>query len=486
MGVILNQSLKNMVTTYFGFGIGAINTLFLFTYFLEKEYYGLVGFLLSAANLVWPLMAFGVHNTLVKFYSAYKKDSDRDKLLNLILILPVGVSIILGFIGFFSYGFLLDYFEAGNQLVQPYIWLIFVIALATAYFEVFFAWSKVNYQSVFGNFMKEVFHRICITLLLFSVYFSWLSVDQFIYAMVLVFVFRAIAMQVYAFSLYKPKFSFELPENLSSILKYSVLILIAGSVAMILLDLDKVMIEHYLPIENVAVYGIAVYIATVISVPQKAMHQIMHPLTAGLLNARDKVGLADLYKRSSLTLLVISVIIFILIIVNLNQLYALIPEEYQISSSIVLLISLVKLYDNMLGNNNSILFNSDYYRLVLIFGVVLAILAFGFNIILIPEFGIMGAAVATFLAFAIYNTSKIFIVLRKFKMHPFSIKTLYILLFSAVLTIGFYFWEFPFHPLINITLKSILVSIVYILVAVKFNFSEDINIQVSKYLNKRK
>ena len=44
MGIIINQSFKNMVTTYFGFGIGAINTLFLFTYFLEKEYYGLVSF----------------------------------------------------------------------------------------------------------------------------------------------------------------------------------------------------------------------------------------------------------------------------------------------------------------------------------------------------------------------------------------------------------------------------------------------------------
>ncbi|MFO8146021.1 MAG: oligosaccharide flippase family protein, partial [Gillisia sp.] len=100
MGIILNQSFKNMVTTYFGFGIGAINTLFLFTYFLEKEYYGLVSFLLSAANLIWPLMAFGVHNTLVKFYSSYKTKPDRDKLLNLILILPIGVSVILGIIGF--------------------------------------------------------------------------------------------------------------------------------------------------------------------------------------------------------------------------------------------------------------------------------------------------------------------------------------------------------------------------------------------------
>jgi O-antigen/teichoic acid export membrane protein len=96
MGIIINQSFKNMVTTYLGFGIGAINTLFLFTYFLEKEYYGLVSFLLSAANLIWPLMAFGVHNTLVKFYSSYKTKPERDKLLTLVLFLPILVSIVLG------------------------------------------------------------------------------------------------------------------------------------------------------------------------------------------------------------------------------------------------------------------------------------------------------------------------------------------------------------------------------------------------------
>ena len=475
-----------MLTTYLGFGIGAINTLFLFTYFLEKEYYGLVSYLLSAANLIWPLMAFGVHNTLVKFYSSYKTKPDRDKLLNLVLFLPVLVSLILGTIGYFGYSYLLDYFESGNDLVQPYIWLIYVIALATAYFEVFFAWSKVNYKSVFGNFMKEVFHRLCITLLLLAVYFELITVETFIYAMAGVFVLRMIIMKIYAFTLYMPKWKFELLHNSSSIFKYSALILIAGSVAMILLDLDKVMIEHYLPIENVAVYGIAVYIATVISVPQKAMHQIVHPLTAKMLNEKDKTGMEDLYKRSSLTLLVISAVIFVLIIVNLNQLYALIPKEYQISTSIVLLVSLVKLYDNMLGNNNSILFNSDYYRLVLVVGVVLALMAYIFNIILIPAYGILGAAMATFLAFFIYNTSKIYIVINKFQMHPFTLMTVYILLFTAGLTAGFYYWDFPFHPIINILLKSLLVLFIYIGVALKFEFSRDLNELFFKHLKKQK
>ncbi|MDT0644018.1 polysaccharide biosynthesis C-terminal domain-containing protein [Zunongwangia sp. F363] len=482
MGIIINQSFKNLITTYFGFGIGAVNTLFLFTYFLEQEYYGLVSFLLSAANLIWPFLAFGVNSTLIKFFTFYKSKEEQDRLFNLILLLPLGVSILIGLAGTFSYDLLLKYFSDGNELVQPFIWLIYVIAVATAYFEVFFSWSKIYYKSVFGNFMKEVFHRFCITVLLLEVYFEWISVNAFIYCTAGVFVFRAMAMAVYAFVLYTPDFGLKFPRNLMPVIKYSALILIASSVAMVLLDLDKVMIEYYLPIENVAIYGIGIYIATVISVPQKAMHQIIHPMTANFLNAKDKEGLKDLYKRSSVNLLIVSGIIFILIITNLNELYEMIPEEYELSVWVVLFISLVKLYDNMLGNNNSILFNSDYYRIVLGIGVFLTVLAFVFNVIFIPAFGIEGAAIASFLAFFIYNTAKIFLVHRKFKMYPFTGLTWIILLFTALMCAGFYFWEFPFHPLINIALKSLLICSIYLVVAFKFSFSTDINELLKRYL----
>jgi O-antigen/teichoic acid export membrane protein len=38
-------------------------------------------------------------------------------------------------------------------------------------------------------------------------------------------------------------------------------------------------------------------------------------------------------------------------------------------------------------------------------GAVLAVLAFVFNLLLIPELGILGAAVASFMAFFFHNTS---------------------------------------------------------------------------------
>ncbi|MGA8854866.1 MAG: oligosaccharide flippase family protein [Christiangramia sp.] len=484
MGIIINQSLKNMVTTYIGFGIGAVNTLFLFTYFLEKEYYGLISFLLSAANLIWPFLVFGVHSTLIKFFTSYKTRGDQDRLLNLVLIIPAIASGVLGVFGLIFYEYLLGYFEGENSLVQPYVWLIFLIALATSYFEVFFSWSKIYYKSAFGNLMKEVFHRFCISLLLFSVYLKWISVEIFIYGIAGVFVIRTILMAMYAFSLHRPKFSFKFPLNLSPVLKYSALILLAASVATVLLDLDKVMIEHYLPIENVAIYGIAVYIATVISVPQKAMHQITNPLTAEMLNKKDKAGLKDLYEKSSLNLLIVSGLIFIWIITNVNSLYELIPEEYEISILVVLLISLVKLYDNFLGNNNSILFNSDYYRIVLGVGVVLVIVAFVLNLLFIPEFGIEGAALASFIAFTLYNSSKIFIVFKKFKIHPFTNRTWYMFLLTAVFSFGFYFWDFPFHPLISIALKAGITGVSYLFIIYYFNFSEDVNQIMNKFLKR--
>ncbi len=483
MGIVLNQSFKNTISTYFGFGIGAINTLFLYTNFLTDEYFGLVAFLLSAANIMMPFMAFGVHNAIIKFYSSFKTKNSINSFLSFMLFLPLVFIIPAFIIGYFSYDVISSLLSKENVIVENYVWHIFVLAIAMAYFEIFFAWSKVQMQTVFGNVMKEIFHRVCIMLMLFSVYMDWLSLDQFILTLVVVYVLRMFIMMLYAFSIRFPKFKFQKIERLSSILKYSGLMIIAGSVAMLILDIDKFMIGLMLEnIEQVAYYSVAIFIATVIAVPQRAMHQIMMPLTAKYLNENDNMALEDLYKRSSMSLLVISGFIFLLIILNIHQLYEILPEEFTGGLFVVLIVSLAKLYDNSLGNNNAILFNSDYYRMVLFFGVMLAILTVVLNVIFIPVYGIEGSAFATFLAIFVYNTIKIYFVKRKFNMQPFSMASLKIVLTLIVLSLAFYFWEFPFHPIVNIILKSLVIGLLYFSLIYKMNVSEDISSQIKKYL----
>lgn len=473
MGVVFKQSLSNTVVTYLGFGIGAINTLFLYTRFLSDEYYGLVGVILSTAAILMPIMAFGVPNTLVKYYSSFS-EGESDRFLSLMLLLPLIMIIPIGGLSYFANEAIGAFLARKNLIVKDYVWYIFLIGLSLAYFEVFFAWCKVHMKSVFGNFMKEVFIRFGVTILLLLVYFDIISVDFFLKALVALYLLRTAIIKIFAYSLRFPKVKFTFPENSREILTYSLLIIMGGSTAIILLEIDRFMINQFIQIENVAYYTVAIFIATVVAVPSRAMHQITYPITAELLNAEDHKALKGLYLKSSLTLFIIAGLIFLLIVLNMEDLYKMLPEEYSGGILIVVLIGLTKVYDALLGNNNAILFNSEYYKAVLLMGVFLAILTIVLNLILIPKFGMNGAAVATFIAIVLYNTTKLVYVWMKFEIMPFSKETgkiLGLIIFTAAL---FYALQFPFHPLLNILLKSVCILLLYVGIIYRFNISEDI------------
>ena len=221
MGLVITQSIKNTIITYIGFGIGAINVLFLYTNFLSDAYFGLITFIFSTANIMMPLMAFGTHNTIIKFYSSFKTRQSQNSFLTLMVFLPLAIIIPVGVIGYISFDSISYWLAKENAIVKDYIWLIFISAFAFAYFEVFYSWSKVQMKSVFGNFMKEVFHRVCIAILLICLYFNYLTVNQLIYSIVGIYILRMLIMKIYAFSLRLPVFKIPRINGLSSILKYN-------------------------------------------------------------------------------------------------------------------------------------------------------------------------------------------------------------------------------------------------------------------------
>ena len=474
MGIVFKQSFKNTLITYLGFGIGAMNTLFLYTRFLTDEYFGLVGVILSTAAIAMPLMALGVPNTLVKYFSSYDDVESQKSFLSLMLFLPLLLILPIALLSWLAQDFIAAFLARKNAIVEDYVWYIFLIALAMAYFEIFFAWSKVHMRSVFGNFLKEVFVRVGVSIGLLLVFFGHLSVEGFLKMLVGLYLVRTLIMKLYAYSLNRPSLTFKFPAKTKEIFVYSALILLGGSVAVLLLEIDRFMINQYIAIENVAYYTVSIFIATVIAVPSRSMHQITYPLTAELLNKGSVKELKTLYRKSSLNLFVISGIIFLLIFLNLADLYQLLPETYRGGMLVVLFIGLAKVFDALLGNNNAILFNSEYYRTFLLLGVLLVLLTIVLNIWFIPRFGINGAAIASFIAIGLYNSAKLLFVYQKFNIHPFTTETLKVLSVLLVMTVFFYFFGFSFHPLINIALKSFIMLLMYLGIMYRFRISEDL------------
>ncbi len=56
--------------------------------------------------------------------------------------------------------------------------------------------------------MKEVFHRVGTMFLLFLLYFKLIDVEQFIFGLVIIYIFRIIIMKFYAFSIKFPVITF--------------------------------------------------------------------------------------------------------------------------------------------------------------------------------------------------------------------------------------------------------------------------------------
>jgi O-antigen/teichoic acid export membrane protein len=447
----------------------------LYPVFLGATYYALTNYIVSSANVIMPLFAIGMQNTLVEYYSQYETEEERSRFLSFTVLFPLLLCIPLCLIGLFFFDTITVFLSKENPVVKDFIWLIPFIGLCMAYFEIFYAWARVHMHSVFGNFIKEVGLRLLCLFGLIGVYYKWISVIDFVYLTAAIYFLAFLITMAYAFYIKRPTFQFTIPHNVKSIMEYSFYIILSGSVANLLLDGDKMILNQYMKIENIAYYSVATYIALVISVPSRAMHQIVYPITAKLMHENKHDSLNDLYKKTSINLQMVGGFVMLCIFVNIDQLYELVPKEYSGGIMVVFMIGLSKYFDLILGNNNAIIFNSKYYRMVLFLGLLLVFLTVALNMLFIPSYGIIGSAFATLLSITIYSLAKLLFVVKRMHLYPFTNQTLYSMGITFGLFLLFYFWQFPFHPIIAIGLKSVLVTILYVYINYKFVISIEIN-----------
>ena len=474
MGIVFQQSFKNSISIYIGFFLGAVNALFLYIRFLQEDYYGLVTFLLSTANIMMPFIAFGVQHTIIRFFYQNTTTKQKDIFLTFVVFLPLLIGLTMGLVGIFFYEKITLALSVKNPLIKEYVFIIYWIAFLTAYFEVFYAWVRVHLQSVLGAILKEVFPRIIVTLLLILMAFGIISKSNFIYLLTIGYFIRTVLMLLYALKIHLPKWTFTLPENTKGILRYAVYILLAGAAGGFLLDIDKFMIPQKQIITQVAYYTVAVYIGSVIEIPGRAMAQITQPLVSKAIEQNDTAQIKALYQKSSINLLLVCGGVFLCVLTNIKDIYTLIGSAYSSAVDVVLLIALSKLFHMAIGVNGAIITNSKYYKILLPYAVLMSVSVIIGNYFLIDLLGIYGAALSTFLVVSIFNGIKIAYVYKKFSMQPFTFKTGQLIL----ILLGFYFafsrWQINLNPLINIFIKTCIIAITYLWTVYRFKISKDI------------
>jgi O-antigen/teichoic acid export membrane protein len=150
-------------------------------------------------------------------------------------------------------------------------------------------------------------------------------------------------------------------------------------------------------------------------------------------------------------------------------------EIFKAGKYVIFFIGLAKVFDALTGINAIILGNSKFYYYTLFFIFFLAIIAFAVNLYLIPIWGIVGSALATFISIAAYNLILVVFVKWKIGVQPFTKDTLTaILLLGLAYSCSLIIPVLP-DPIIDIMIRSLAISTVFVFTIYRFKVSDDIN-----------
>ena len=272
-------------------------------------------------------------------------------------------------------------------------------------------------------------------------------------------------MVVYIYSVDKPSFKINTSilksVGVNKLITFGLLLTLTNFSSIGLKHLDSIMIGKYMSLDYVGIFALSAFIGLVIEIPLSSLERITHPKIAQAWSVKDVESIKQIYFQSVKYLMLIGGILLVGIIANINDLLSLLPAPYHQGATVAVIACVGAFLNVSTGVNTSILFSSEKYIYGTFLLFLLLIMAVTLNIILIPLYGITGAALATVISSVIYNGIKYFIILKNFKMQPYnlsSIKILLVILLSFAVSLIIPSFS---NAIISILIKSFIITLIY-------------------------
>ncbi|NBC66420.1 MAG: oligosaccharide flippase family protein [Bacteroidetes bacterium] len=480
MGIIVRQSISNTLISYLGIALGFVLTILMFPNILRADQYGLTRVLISASFISSQFAHLGFQNLVIRYFPFFKKaDPEQHGFLFWIITIPIVGFLIFTLIYFLASDLIIQYYNERSPLfVDYYLWVL-PLTLFIIYFEVLNNYLRSLRDSTTGSFVNEVLQRF-ITILVLAVYFfDWIGFGQFVTLFVMSYISQPliIGIQIWRRSEFKltPNLDIIRKKLVKGMASYSLYSMLGGLTTVIVWNVDIMMLGSMSGLDDTAVYSIAFYIVTVITVPQQSIHKIAAPLLSDFIKNKKWGEVETIYKKSSLNQLIPGLLIFGLIWLHLDKLYLLLPEIYAAGIWVVFIVGIGKLTAMVCGQNGVILVNSKHYRVSFYTNIILVAFTIGANYLLIPEYGIEGAALASAMAIIVYNGVKYLYVLIKMKLQPFSMKTLWVILLGASTIYITHVWVDFSSIWLDMAIKTIIFPLTFLAPILYFKVSPDIN-----------
>lgn len=485
MGQIRRQTIFSSLVIYIGFIIGFINTyLYVKNGTFTTVQYGLTRLFNDIGITFFSFASLGVTSYIYKFHPFYKQNLTRkenDQAAWCVLITTMGFILVVLASIIFKPLFIQKFIARSPLLITYYYWIL-PFTLGILFFSIFEAFAWFEGKSIFTNFLKETGIRIIQSIIIIAFIIGWINFDSFIKVFSFSFLIVTAVLIFYLIYTKKIQFHFRISRVTRKFYKKILwlMMLLYGSflVNTVAQYIDSIIIASISTkgLSDVGVYTLATFIATTIQVPQRSIVSAVVPVLSNSWKTKNFNEISRIYTRTSINLLLLALFIFFIIWLNVNDMFTVldINSNYEAGKWVVLILGIRNIIDAGTGVNSQIIGTSNYWRFEVLTGVLLLAISIPLNYFLVKAYGINGSAISNLIAFTIYNLIRLFFIWKKFKMQPFTVKTVIAIILSFIIYLGCYYFFKNLNNWFGIIVRSAVFSTAFILAVIYFKITPDI------------
>ena len=489
MGIIQKQAIRGSLYNYLGIGVGFINAIILAPHILTSEQIGLMNILVTYSL---PFVQFGTLGFIAvinRLFPYFRDAKTRHHGFISLAFTVTMAGFILSLIVYFALrpGFIRDNIEQSPLFVN-YIDYLIPLIFFTLLFTLLDAYNRVLYDAVLGTFLKEFLFKILYLIILLVFSFKLITFPQFVFAFILTQCVPALIISVVLLIRRQISFRFDrgyISRRMIRIMaNLSLFSVLTGLSGIAISTIDKIMINSMINLSATGIYSVSFYFSVLLIVPVRSVRNISTPVLAELMKKKNFNEIRKVYYKSSINQIVIGSLLFIGIWANIDNVFRILPQEYEAGKYVILFMMIAKLFELAVGVGPTIIGISRYYRVQTYMMTGLIFIVIITNLILIPRYGITGAAIASAISALVINFLRFVYVYWKFKIQPFHYKTLILIVISVISYLAGFIVPELSHLVIDIVVRSVVIALVFGVLVLVFRISDEVESELKAILKR--
>jgi O-antigen/teichoic acid export membrane protein len=491
VGIVVRQSLKGTFVNYIGVLLGIFVQLYVVTKYLDPEVIGLTKVIYEVALLCSTFALMGSSSSSMRFFPYFRNtENGNNGFLFYYLMLPTVGCLLFGGVYCALRGPIIHFFGKNSPIFADYFYWVLPLMVVLTFWSFFENYSNIHMRIAVPKAVREVGMRLLLlgSYLLYA--FGWVDVSGLLTCCIASYALCLLTTGGYVLHIgertLRHDWSFVTPELRRKFTRYTLFLLVSAISGNIMGQLDLFMLSAERGMYSGGVYTIVLYMAAIIEMPSRSISAISSPLAATAIKEGNVAEANKLYQQVSIHQLLSSSILLLLVWVNLDNIFAVIPngEKFAEGRYAILFLGLSKVVYSTLNFGNILVQYSKYYYWTLYITVFLTLLTIGTNKLFIPIWGISGAALATLLTCLISYSYQQFLVQRKVHANPFTWATLRQFAVLALLYGANYCLPSmtAVSPWLDLVVRSGLLAVLAVALLYVFRVSETINGMVRKVL----